>query len=219
MTFPSSSRSRRPSFSRVAIGAKSRRYRRAPRPYELADRLEVGRERLAGAGEGNDRPHRLVSSSRPGAERRRLPQVDCLGRDDQLDRGDSLTEADHFGDAAGCQRREGHAVLDALGLRRARELEGDRLGEQARLAGERHADVAELGEAVLVPRARGEAVRQPGERRLEELHLALVRRGKGGGERDPEEVERGREGRDLDVQAGHDLPPPRRRRAGSTATS
>src|SRR2546423_8611674 len=63
------------------------------------------------------------------------------------------------------------------------------------------ARVPELGEAVLVqPLARDEAVGKTGERRLQQLRQALVRAGECGSQRDPEEVERGRERKNLEVR-------------------
>ena len=102
-----------------------------------------------------------------------------------------MAELDLLGEAASRERRHRDAVGDPLFGGRRHELEGDRRGEQPRLGDERlcrPGDRAEPAEAE--PLLRGEAAREPRQRRLQQLERAL-----GGGrqrrrERDPREVER-----------------------------
>ncbi len=152
----------------------------------------------ASAGTGSPRPengmHSRTSSCarpcpRPSAPL--APQVDRLRGDDELDRGDPLSELDQLGESAGSERRHRHPVLDSLRVRGARDLERHRLREEPRLGDERLADHAELGQRVLgEPALDGEPLGQPGERKLEELDQPLVRARQDGCERDPQEVER-----------------------------
>src|SRR5207249_4432651 len=106
------------------------------RADELPERLEVLRNRLALAAEGHELADALVGAPRLRAEPRAAAEVDRLRRDHQLDRDDPLAELDHLREPARGEWRHRHPILDPLRMRRADELERDRLREQTRLGGE-----------------------------------------------------------------------------------
>jgi hypothetical protein len=134
------------------------------------------------------------------AERARGAEVDCLRSDDELDPGRAAPEIDLLREAARSERRRAGAILDALGLRDARQLEGDGLRQQPRLRDDRLDRDAELGEAVVGDaELDGETLGQPGQRPLQHLHRPLGRSREHRCERDPREVERDRDGRGVEV--------------------
>jgi hypothetical protein len=164
---------------------------------QAPQRIEVGVEGLAGPGERDERAHRVERPACAGADRvggGSVPQLDGLGRDDELDRDEAACEIDQLGEPAGGERRHVGPVLEALGLARARDLERDRLSEQARLDRERLRRPGVLGETALGRDPRCvQPVAEPGLRCLQQLDHALVGGADGRDERDAHEVERHRE--------------------------
>ena len=107
---------------------------------------------------------------------------------------------DHLLEPSRRQRRHRHPILDPLGLGRRDELERDGLGEQPRLDRDRLDRDAVLAERALRERGPGaEALREPGQVALQQLHRALGRRRDHRGEGEPGDVERGRERLHLEV--------------------
>ena len=118
-------------------------------------------------------------------------------------------ELGHLREPSGRERRHRRSVLDALGLRRGDELEGDGEREQTRLGRERLDGDPELAESALGEAgARAETLRQARERRLEELHGSFARAREDGRQRESGEVERGRERQDLERARRDDTPRP-----------
>ena len=167
-----------------------------------------GSPRRTARGPGARRP-----SSRNGTNRRTLSRsagradselgatkIAGLGGKHQLDRGNARSEADHLLEPSrrqGCHR---HPVFDPLGLGRRDEIERDGLGEQPRLDRDRLDRDAVLAERTLHERGPGaEALGEARQVALQELHRALGRRRDHRGEREPGDVERGREWLHLEV--------------------
>src|SRR5207244_538750 len=94
---------------------------------KVADRFEVRRQSSALRREGNTLANELESAPGTDAESRRIPKLNRLGCDDQLDRDDSLAQLHHLGEPAGGERGERHPIFDPLRLGGAGKLERDRL--------------------------------------------------------------------------------------------
>ena len=126
-----------------------KRVRRRLRPDREPQLLQIRRDWIAAAREGDpfayERPRAARALSQPCA----LPQVDRLRGDDELDRGNPLAELDLLREPSRRERRHRHAILDALRVRCARHLEGNRLRQEPRLGDERLAGDSELGQRVL----------------------------------------------------------------------
>ena len=149
----------------------------------------------------NGTKRRTLSRSRAvPAPSRGAAEVAGLGGEHQLDRGDARSEADHLLEPSRRQRRHRHPVLDPLGLGRRDEVERDGLREQPRLDRDRLDRDAVLAERALRQRRPGaEALREARQVSLQELHRPLRRRRDHRGEREPGDVERGRERLHLEV--------------------
>ena len=120
-----------------------------------------------------------------------MAQLDRLRCDHQLDRNHAAAQIDELGEPARGERRHARPVLDALGLRGARDLERHRLSEQPGLECERLRGPGVLRESALLGHAEGvQSVTEACERRLEELDQALVGRGDRRYQADAHDIER-----------------------------
>ena len=118
-------------------------------------------------------------------------KVDRLRRNHQPDGDQPLSQRHHLGRAPRRQRGERDAILGALGLRRARDLGGHRLGQQPRFGRERLSRPGQLRERGSVARSgRFEPVRKAAQRCLQQLHQPLVGARQHRCEGDPDKVER-----------------------------
>ena len=169
----------RAAFRAVPAALRSRAHH--VRTNELDDRLEIGRNRLSGVGEGNALADELVARAVPApraGDPRRSTACVAIVSSMATTRAPRL---DHLREPAGRERRHRHSILDSLVLRRRRELERHGLSEQARLGDDSLDGGSELAERRLGEvRSRGEPLRQAGERRLQQLEprsAALVNAG------------------------------------------
>ena len=155
---------------------------------------------MPACGEAGELAHQLKRLPGSLAKAGGPAQIDGLSRNEQLKRHDPRGKIGHLRQPPGRERSHRGAVLDAFSLARAHHLEGDRIGERARLRRDRLRSTGELGEGLLAGvRLGGEASWQAGEGVVQQLNGPFGGCGDHGGEGDTREVKSGGNRYDVEV--------------------